>query len=83
MATRREFVGAMAAGAAGLAIRGTAKSYAQIAGANERVNFAVIGLNGRAGAHLSSLRANQKDARIAQVCDVDSVILDRFAGKTT
>jgi predicted dehydrogenase len=83
MATRREFVGAMAAGAAGLAIRGTAKSYAQIAGANERVNFAVIGLNGRAGAHLSSLRANQKDARITQVCDVDSVILDRFAGKTT
>ena len=83
MATRREFVGAMAAGAAGLAMRGTAKSYAQIAGANERVNFAVIGLNGRAGAHLSSLHANQKDARLAQVCDVDRVILDKFVGKAT
>ncbi|HXE09500.1 MAG TPA: Gfo/Idh/MocA family oxidoreductase [Acidobacteriaceae bacterium] len=83
MATRREFVGAVAAGAAGLAMRGTAKSYAQIAGANARVNFAVIGLNGRAGAHLSSLHANQKDARITHVCDVDRVILDRFAGKTT
>jgi predicted dehydrogenase len=81
MATRREFVGAMAAGAAGLAMR--AKSYAQIMGANERVNFAVIGLNGRAGAHLSSLHANQKDARITHVCDVDRTILDRFAGKTT
>src|SRR5215469_13229349 len=81
MATRREFVGALAAGAAGLAMR--AKSYAQIAGANERVNFAVIGLNGRAGAHLSSLHANQKDARIARVCDVDRVILDRFAAKAT
>jgi predicted dehydrogenase len=81
MGTRREFVGAMAAGAAGLAMR--AKSYAQIMGANERVNFAVIGLNGRAGAHLSSLRVNRKDARITHVCDVDRTILDRFAGKTT
>ncbi len=79
MATRREFLGTLTAGAAGLALQSTAKSYAQIAGANERVNFAVIGLNGRAGAHLSSLHANQKDARIAQVCDVDHVILDRFA----
>jgi predicted dehydrogenase len=52
-------------------------------GANERVNFAVIGLNGRGGAHLSALKANIKDARITQVCDVDSTILDKFAAKTT
>ncbi len=83
MLSRRRFVGTFAAGAAGLAVGSSAKSYAQILGANERVNFAVIGLNGRAGAHLSSLHANHKDARIVQVCDVDSTILERFAGKTT
>lgn len=71
-----------AAGAAGLAVSSSARSYAQILGANERVNFAVIGLNGRAGAHLSSLQANRKDARITHVCDVDSTILERFTGKT-
>jgi len=81
MATRREFVGRLAAGTAALAI--SAKSYEQILGANERLNFAVIGLNGRGGAHLSSLKANQKDARIAYVCDVDRTILDKFAARTT
>jgi predicted dehydrogenase len=83
MISRREFVGSVAASAAGLAVASSAKSYAQIMGANERVNFAVIGLNGRGGAHLSALRANIKDARITHVCDVDSTILDRFARKTT
>jgi predicted dehydrogenase len=64
---------------AGAAVATTAKSYAQIVGANERVNFAIIGLNGRAGAHLSSLKANQKDSRVTHICDVDTVIMDRFA----
>ncbi|MGA9257915.1 MAG: twin-arginine translocation signal domain-containing protein, partial [Candidatus Sulfotelmatobacter sp.] len=58
MVTRREFLDALAVGAAGLAVGTTAKSYAQILGSNDRLNFAVIGLNGRAYAHLSSLRAN-------------------------
>jgi predicted dehydrogenase len=78
MITRREF----AVGAAGLAISATAKSYGRIAGANERLNFAVIGLNGRAYAHLSSLKANKGDANITHVCDVESTILARFAAKT-
>jgi predicted dehydrogenase len=82
MVTRREFLSTSAAGAAGLALTSTAKSYGQIMGANERLNFAVIGLNGRAYAHLSSLKANQKDARIAYVCDVESNILAKFAAKT-
>lgn len=80
MVSRREFVGMCAASAAAVAT--SAKSYGQIVGANDRVNFAVIGLNSRAYAHLSSLQANKKDARIVQVCDVDSTILERFAGKT-
>ena len=59
MITRREFIDTVAVGAAGLAVSTTAKSYGQIMGSNERLNFAVIGLNGRAYAHLSSLKANK------------------------
>jgi predicted dehydrogenase len=82
MATRREFIGTVAAGTAGLAIATTAKSYAQILGANDRLNFAIIGLNGRGQAHLSSLHANKNEARITHVCDVDSGILKKFADTT-
>jgi predicted dehydrogenase len=80
MVTRREFIDTLAVGAAGLAIGSTAKSYGQIMGSNDRLNFAVIGLNGRAYAHLSALKANKDAARIAYVCDVDSNILKKFAG---
>jgi predicted dehydrogenase len=79
MLTRREFLEATAASAAGLAMGTTAKSYQRIAGANDRLNFAVIGLNGRAYAHLSSLKANRNAAHISHVCDVDSNILKKFA----
>lgn len=82
MVSRREFIGTVAASAAGLAVGATAKSYAQIMGANSRVNFAVIGLNSRAYAHLASLKANEKDAKITHVCDVESNILQKFAGAT-
>src|SRR6202042_3469524 len=79
MLTRREFLDGAVAGAAGLAISSTAKSYSQILGSNDRLNFAVIGLNGRAYAHLSSLKVNRSSARITHVCDVDSNILRKFA----
>ncbi|HLI76127.1 MAG TPA: Gfo/Idh/MocA family oxidoreductase [Acidobacteriaceae bacterium] len=81
MISRRTFLrtSAAAASATALSSRFTARSYAQIAGANERVNFAVIGLNSRAYAHLSSLKANEAKARLVQVCDVDTIILARYA----
>jgi predicted dehydrogenase len=79
LVTRREFLDTLAVGAAGLAIGSTAKSYGQILGSNDRLNFAVIGLHGRAYAHLSALKANKDTARIAYVCDVDSNILKKFA----
>ncbi|HEY6617977.1 MAG TPA: Gfo/Idh/MocA family oxidoreductase [Steroidobacteraceae bacterium] len=79
MVTRREFLDGAVAGAAGLAISSTAKSYARIIGSNNRLNFAVIGLNGRGYAHLSSLKANKANARISHVCDVESNILKKFA----
>src|SRR5271169_795034 len=82
MVTRREFLDALAIGAAGMAVGTTAKSYSQILGSNDRLNFAVIGLNGRGYAHLSSLKANRSAARISHVCDVDSDILKKFAEAT-
>ena len=60
MPTRREFLDTLATSAAGLAalaVSTAAKSYARILGANDRLNFAVIGLNGRAYAHLSALQS--------------------------
>jgi predicted dehydrogenase len=82
MATRREFINQLVVGAAGIAVGRTAKSYAEILGSNDRLNFAVIGLNGRGYAHLSSLKANKSAARISHVCDVDSNTLKKFADAT-
>src|ERR1700722_7982538 len=82
MITRRTFSTSLAASAAVAATTTpfTAKSYAAIAGANERVNFAICGLNGRGGAHLSALASNKADAKVTHICDVDSNVLAKFAG---
>ena len=82
MVTRREFLDTLAAGAAGLAMGSTAKSYSQILGSNDRLQFAVIGLHSRAYAHLSALKANKAAARVAYVCDVDSNTMAKFAAAT-
>lgn len=82
LVTRREFLDTLAVGAAGLAISSTAKSYGQILGANDRLNFALIGVRSRAYAHLSALKANKNDARITWVCDVDSNTMKKFASDT-
>ncbi len=87
MLSRRSFNTQLALAATGTAVASavpfTAKSYAQIAGANERVNFAVCGLNGRGKAHLSALSNNRDKARITYVCDVDSNVLTSFCGQAT
>src|ERR1700758_631592 len=82
MVTRRKFLETLTVGAAGLAVAPTARSYGRILGANDRLNFAVIGLNGRGYAHLAALKANKSAARISHVCDVDGNILSKFAEKT-
>jgi predicted dehydrogenase len=81
MITRREFIDGVAVGVAGAAVASTAKSYAQILGANERVNFATAGLNGRGRAHLSSLNNNKATARMAYCCDVDAQVLAKFSAE--
>ncbi len=79
MVSRRTFLGGLAAGAAGTAFASTARSYGQILGANDRINFAVNGLNGRGHAHLDALKNNDKTARIAYICDPDTTIRNKFA----
>jgi len=70
---RREFVKASSLVTAGLTLGlGSipAKSYSRIVGANERLNFAVIGLHGRGGAHISAIAAG-KNTMVTHICDVD------------
>jgi predicted dehydrogenase len=81
MISRRTFLDGLAAGVAGAALSSTAKSYARIIGANDRLNFAIFGLNGRGYAHLSGLKNNADAAHVAYVCDVDQKILDKFCGE--
>ena len=82
MSTRREFLDTLAMGGVGLAMNSTARSYGQILGSNDRLNFAVIGLHSRAYAHLSALKANKDTARVAYVCDVDTNTMKKFASDT-
>ena len=79
MISRRTFLDGLAGTAASAAISSTAKSYAQIMGSNDRLNFAILGLNGRGYAHLSSLKNNAASARVSHICDVDSTILAKFS----
>ena len=79
MISRRTFVNGVAAGVAGSALASPAKSYAQIVGANDRLNFAICGLNGRGYAHLSALQANKQIAHVAYICDPDDKIREKFA----
>lgn len=79
--SRRTFLDGLALSVAGTAISTSARSYAQIVGANDRVNFAIIGLNGRGRAHLSGLANNSSTARVTWTCDVDKKILEKFSGE--
>jgi predicted dehydrogenase len=78
MKSRREFMKELTLGTAGLAVGLNASSYARIAGANGRVNFAIIGLHGRGYAHLECIAQN-KDTMVTHICDVDKRDLDKFA----
>ncbi len=49
----------------------SAKSYAQIIGANEKINVSVMGVNSRGNA-LAKNFASQKNCNVIHVCDVDN-----------
>jgi hypothetical protein len=74
--SRRAFLKTSTLAAAGIAL--SARSWAQVAGANGDLRVAVVGLNGRGKNHLSSL-AKLKGVRVAALCDVDSAVLAKTA----
>jgi predicted dehydrogenase len=74
--SRRTFLKTSALGLAATAF--SARSWAQVAGANSDIRVAVIGLNGRGKAHLSSL-ARVPGVRIVAICDVDVLVLEKTA----
>ena len=82
---RRDFLKKTSLAGAGLALGATAmttESYGRIMGANERMNFAVVGVRSRGKAHLSSLAACKKDARVTHFCEVDQSYSAGFSKAT-
>ena len=70
--TRRSFLRRSAVATASLAF--TARSWAQVGGANGDIRVAVIGLNGRGKNHLSSL-SKIPGVRVVALCDADTAVL--------
>lgn len=76
MTVRREFIKKSILGSAGIALAGmsmSAKSYASILGANERINMAVIGIRGQGSNHINQWCAlkDNRNVRLKTLCDVD------------
>ncbi len=77
---RRTFVKNTALGLAALSM--PASSYSCIVGANERINVAVVGLNGRGMAHVMAVSAI-KNGNVAALCDVDTKVIEKSSKKCT
>jgi len=74
--SRRSTIKKLAAGGAGITIGGlgfSAKSYANIKGANDRLNLCVIGIRGQGFGHIRRWAGMAKDQNIhlKTLCDVD------------
>ncbi|MCZ6900418.1 MAG: Gfo/Idh/MocA family oxidoreductase [Bacteroidetes bacterium] len=76
--TRREFIKKSAIGATGIswALTAPVTSYANIIGANDRIQVGVVGINSRGAALAGSLLKTNK-AQVSFLCDVDSRVLDK------
>ena len=79
MTRRREFIKQSALGSAGIAIGGmgfSAKSYASIIGANDRINIGQIGIRNQGTVHINnwcSLK-NSHNVVIKTLCDTDELL---------
>ncbi|MFI5193981.1 MAG: Gfo/Idh/MocA family oxidoreductase, partial [Chitinophagales bacterium] len=74
--SRRDFIKKSALAGAGLTIGGmgfSAKSYAAIPGANDRLTVAVIGIHGQGQTHINSWCAlkTSRNVRLKTLCDAD------------
>jgi predicted dehydrogenase len=73
--SRREFIKKAALGTAGLTIGSltkgmTAKSYAKIIGANDRIHVAILGLGRRLGAYYEPIGLKDSNVELVYLCDV-------------
>ncbi|MFS4456272.1 Gfo/Idh/MocA family protein [Maribacter sp. 2304DJ31-5] len=78
MTTRRNFIKKTTASTAAITLGASVLpklSYANIMGANDHINCAVIGIRSRAKAHIMAIH-NDTNAKILYNCDVDDVILE-------
>jgi hypothetical protein len=78
---RRAFLKKSVVATAGAAIgtlSTTARSYAQIRGANERINVAVIGIRNQGTVHLNSWCAlkDSHNVQVRTLCDTDEALFD-------
>ncbi|CAM4281491.1 Gfo/Idh/MocA family protein [Zobellia nedashkovskayae] len=78
MTTRRNFIKKTATGSVALSFSGLilpSMANANILGANDHINCAIIGVRSRAKAHVMAVH-EQKNAKIIYSCDVDDTILE-------
>lgn len=74
---RRRFLSATGSTAAAL----TAAQYSRVLGANERLNVAVIGVNGRGKSHIRAAAENP-ETEVAAVVDIDQAVAEKAAALT-
>jgi len=75
--TRRSFLAASTLAGASF----SARSWAQVSGANGDIRIAVVGLNGKGKDHIEGYR-KLPGVRVVALCDVDAAVLDNIARST-
>ncbi len=78
--SRRKFLKHSSVATAAITVGMSATSYGRILGANDRINFGVIGMNSRGGGVAKSV-LDVKNTGITAVCDVDARVVKKFVGK--
>lgn len=86
MTTRRSFLKKAASGAAGITLAHTAsgisaKSYARIMGANDRINIVIMGLGRRLGGYIPAIVEKKNNVQLRYLCDVMQSQMDKAVGR--
>jgi len=76
--SRREFMkrGSLGLAAGSVMLSTSAKSYANIMGANDTIHIAVVGIRGRGGEHIKNF-AKMKNVKVKYIVDIDENLYDR------
>ncbi len=76
--SRREFMkrGSLGLAAGSVMLSSSAKSYANIIGANDTIHIAVVGIRGRGGQHIENF-AKMKNVKVKYIVDIDENLFAR------